>query len=264
MAKIVEGLFGEWLVFDYKPKKEKTLINQYFLKNPDNLNDFKMSELEQIIKTQSVHLLQTYSQGKPPYVFMQSIFTGKKFKIYDKKLSKSPNQDKGSFLGRIACVNGVNYLVGADPLVFPIRHTERSIKMFAKAKMSTPTLRETLVQFSKPGKLGNKKKINVKKLDIKAEQKKLEKKYQKAAKKFKSKVSFQEIVDFVYNEDYGDNIADYITDLIKLGVPDEMCLKHIEMLYQIWNYFPHKKTGGKSPTQMSQESREMAGDDLDL
>jgi hypothetical protein len=247
--EIIQGLFGEWLLFDYEPKNGKTLISQYYSKNQDNLSKIEISELEQIIKTQSLHLLQTYSKSKPPYSFLQSIFTGKKFKVYDKSLSLSIDDNEGCFLGRIAKINKVNYLVGASSLFLPIRHTERSIQMFVKEKMPTPTLKDALLNFTKPKEMKPKKVMN-----IGLKQKRLEKKYQKEAKKFKSKVSFQEIVDFVYNEDYGDNIADYITDLMKLGVPDEMCLKHIEMLYEIWNYFPHKKTGGKSPVELSREN----------
>lgn len=71
--------------------------------------------------------------------------------------------------------------------------------------------------------------------------------------KFGSSVAFKTITDFVYEENYQPHFADYLTDLIKLGIPELMCIEHIDYFQEIWNYFPHKSLGGKCPHELYQE-----------
>ena len=246
--EMMQGLSNEWLLFDYKPMSGKTLIKQYYFHNPDNLSDIELNELKQIIQTQSLHLLQTYSKSEPPYIFLQSIFTGKKFKVYDRKLSLSIDQLEGSFLGRLAKVGKTNYSVGSNPLAFPIRYTQRAIKIFTKEKTAAPTLKDIVRQLSEPRKRFNKA------VNIGSEQKKLEKRYTKLAREFQSQVSFKEIIDLVYKENYQHHFADYITGLIKLGIPEEMCLEYISLFHEIWNYFPHKILKNKCPHELYEET----------
>jgi hypothetical protein len=248
--ELLSGLSNEWLLFDYKPPKGKTLIEQYYFNDPDNLSPTELKQLQQIIETQSINLFQPYSKSKPPYVFLQSIFSNRRIKVYDRKLSLTIDQLQGSFLGRLAKVDKINYLVGSNPIVFPIHYTQRAIKLFAKEKTPAPTLPEILQQLSEPPVPLAK----VDKVNISLEQNKLEKKYLKLAKKFKSRVTFKQITDFIYEENYKHNFADYLTDLMKLGIPDEMCIKHINFFNEVWNYFPHKILGDKCPHQLYEET----------
>jgi len=248
--EILQGLSGEWILFDYKPKNGKTLVEQYYFSNPDDLNKTELRELKQIIESQSLHLLQTYAGSQPPYVFLQSVFTDKKFKVFDRAMSQSIGNLPGSFFGRIAKIGKIYYLVGSNPIIFPIRHTQRAIKIFAKEKTPPPTLREIIQQLLEP------KKIFKKTISIKSEREKLKKRYEQISKKSKSKVTFKAIVDFVYEENYQHHFADYITDLMKLGIPEELCIEHLDLFQEIWNYFPHKILGNKCPHELYEKELE--------
>lgn len=160
--EILQGLSGEWLLFDYKPERGRPLIEQYYFSDPDYLSKTELSELQQIIETQSLHLFQTYAVSQPPYVFLQSVFTGKKFKVYDNALSQSIDNLQGSFFGRIAKVGKIYYLVGSNPI----------------------------------------------------------------------------------------NFADFITDLMKTGIPEIMCIENIDLFQAMWNYFPHQQLGDKCPHEL--------------
>ncbi len=242
--EILQGLSGEWLLFDYKLKNGKTLIEQYYFSDPDNLNKTELSELKQIIESQSLHLLQTYAGSQSPYVFLQSVFTGKKFKIYDRAMSQSIDSLQVSFFGRIAKVGKIYYLVGSNPIIFPIRYTQRSIKIFAKEKTPDPSLKDIIRSLVKPKR--QKQKI----VNIKQERKKLEKRFHQLVTKFQAKITFVEVVEFIYKEKYDQNFADFITDLMKLGIPELMCIENIALFQAMWNYFPHLQLGDKCPHEL--------------
>ena len=242
--EMLQGLSGEWLLFDYKSENGKTLVEQYFFKNPTDLNKVELDELKQIIETQSLHLLQTYSASRPPYVFLQSVYTNKKFKVYDRSLSMSIDDLDGSFFGRVAKVGKTYYLVGSDPITVPIRYTQRSIAIFEKEKTPEPSLKD-IVQSFRIKKEQKKKAVN-----ITSERKKLESRYKTLASKFKIKVTFGEIVKFIYKEQYQQNFADYLTDLMKMGIPEKTCLDNVDFFQNMWNYFPHKQLGGKCPHEL--------------
>lgn len=243
----LSGLANEWLLFDYKPAGKQSLIEQYYFSNPDNLEKPELKELRQIIENQSFHLFQTYAKSQPPFIFLQSVFTGKKFKVYDFTLSLSIDELNGSFLGRLAKVGKTSYLVGSSPLTFPIRHTQRAIDIFVQEKTPVPSLKKAIQQLSRTQRPVRSK------VDLRSERRKLKKTYTQLAKKFGSSVTFKIITDFVYEENYQHHFADYITDLIKLGIPELMCIEHIDYFQEIWNYFPHKSLSGKCPHELYQE-----------
>jgi len=241
---ILQGLSGEWLLFDYKPKNGKTLIEQYYFGDPDRLGETELNELKQIIETQSLHLFQTYTTSQPPYVFLQSVFTGKKFKVYDRAMSQSFHNLPGSFFGSISKVDKTYYLVGSNPINFPIRHTQRAIKIFAKEKTPAPSLKDIIKSLVKP------KQQQQKMVNLKQERKRLEKRFGKLSIKYHAQITFAEIVEFIYKEKYDHNFADFITDLMKIGVPEVMYIGNIDLFQAMWNYFPHKQLGDKCPHEL--------------
>ncbi|MEX0896353.1 MAG: hypothetical protein WDZ94_05495 [Patescibacteria group bacterium] len=243
----LRSLANEWLLFDFRHTPGTSLIEQYYFSDPDNLSQVELDELRQIIESQSLYLFQTYKSSKSPYVYVESIFTGKKYTVYDRALADSVDTVDGSFVARLAKVGRTYYFVGSDPLVFAIRYTSRAIKIFVQEKTPAPTLKDMLLQFSQ-----SKEKLH-KNVDVAAEQKKVQKKYQKLAQKFQSKVSFQQITDFVYEENYQDHFADYFTDLLELGIPEELVVDHSGLFLEIWNFYPHKELGDQCPHDVYQE-----------
>jgi len=245
----IKEMFKEWLLFDYKEKDRQTLIHQYYFLNPDKLSPSELNEYKQIIETQSIHLLQVHSVSKSPYIFLQSIFTGKTFKVCDRALSSSAMDQNGSFFGRLAKVGEQYYLVGSNPLFFPIRYTDRAIKIYAKRKMPALSLKDVLKWVSAPQK---QKQKNV---DIKQEQTRLQKDYERITSQYQTKVPFKKVLELVYEEKYTHNFADYLTDLMRIGVPEEACIEDLEFFQDVWNYFPHKCLGGQCPDELYRKER---------
>ena len=139
-SEIAIGLSNEWLLFDYIPPSGKTLIIQYYFANPDNLSKALLNELKQVVETHHIHIFQTFAPSKPPYVFLQSVFTDTKFKVYDCSMSLVANGMSGSFVGRLTQIDKVKYLVGSNPMVFPNRYTSNEIHILAEKKAVVPSL----------------------------------------------------------------------------------------------------------------------------
>lgn len=53
----IEGLFNEWLIFEFKTKSQPIAVDYYF-RNPDNLSEELMNELKQILETQFFGILE--------------------------------------------------------------------------------------------------------------------------------------------------------------------------------------------------------------
>lgn len=236
-----KGLIGEWILFEYKEDDKPSLLVQYLMRNPDNLSETELGRIEQIVKSQTLMLFQTYKPAKPPYLFLRSVYSGKTYKVYDKLLSASAGLDEISLWGRLSKVDGVNYLIGSNPISLPIRYTDRMIKIFADQKVPLFTLRDVIKSFVRP----EVKKPKV--VDINKERKRLEVRYAIITAKYRCKVTHGDIVKFIYNERYNHNFGDYFEDLMKLGVPEEMCFENIKFFQEVWNYLPHKILGDKSP-----------------
>lgn len=247
--ELLQGMIGEWLLFEYKPKSGRSLIEQYYFADPDKLNTSKLSELQQIIETNSLHLLQSYAPAQPPYVFLQSVFSGKKLKVYDKTLSQTIDSLDGSFFGRISKVGQSYYLVGSNPVGFPMRYTQRAINNFAKDKSPSPSLKDVITIISKP-----KQDEAIKKINLDQERKKLKKHFNLLAKKFHATASFEAVVAFINEEKYEHNFADFFRDLLTLGIPEKMYLDKINLFQDMWNYFPHQQLGNRCPHEVYQEA----------
>jgi hypothetical protein len=241
-------LFNEWLIFEYKLLSGSTPIAEYFLRNPNQLPNNQIKELEQIVKTQKYEMLEIDEVKRGEWIMAYGLLSGKNYKIYDIKGSLTI-QEKGVFYGRIAKVNGKWILVGSDTVVFPISYTKRAKKTFLNQsgrieKISCKDLLSILISTDK------KEIPKYTKKQIKAKQKKLKKKYESIAKKNNLKVSFNQVTDFIYEENYKSNHAGWLKDLIKLGVFENVVFNHTKLFSNIWNFFPHKKLNGKTPAEL--------------
>lgn len=248
----IQGFFHEWLVFDFKLKSGINIISDYYLKNPDNLSQDILNELKQIIKTQFFDILEIVDVRPGAWLKLYGLSSGKIYKVYD-KVGSSNNISKGSLWTRLGKVNNRWYLVGSNPLCLPIISTPRMRKIYLKQnKGKYPSIKKVL-SFLLPKENKGIKRIDPSQLtpkDIKNKRKKLEKKFNKLVKANSLKVSFKQITDFVYEENYKNNHADFPKDLAKLGIPQGIIVKKIQFFGEVWNFFPHKKLKGKSPVEM--------------
>jgi len=211
-----------------------------------------LNELKQIVETQFFDLLEIVDVKPGEWLRLYGFSSGKTYKVYD-KIGSSNNISKGCFWTRLGKVNNRWYLVGSNPLHLPITYTPRMKKIYLKQnKGKYPSVKQAL-SFLLPGKGKEIKKTNPAQLtlkDIKNKRKKLEKKFNKLVKKNSLKASFKQVTDFVYEENYKTNHADFYKDLAKLGISEEIIVKKIQLFGDIWNFFPHRTLKGKSPAEM--------------
>lgn len=248
----ISSLFNEWLIFDYKLSSGSTIISDYYFKNPDRLPDNLMDELKQIIETSIYDLFEVEKSDPGVSLFVWGLFTGKRYKVLEKSLSLSLGDRRGCFYNRIAKVNGNYYFIGSNPAFLPVTHTDRSRKVFKSENKETISPKLALTFFlpskSKP------QKIIVTKKEIKNKRKKLQKQFEKLKEKYRISTTFDQLKDFLFNENYQDHFADFYTDISAIGITKEMVVENTQFFQDFWNYFPHKMLDSKCPADKYRES----------
>lgn len=245
------ALFNEWFIFDFKLDSGTTPVIEYFLKNPDNLSQEAMAEFSQIVKTQHFEMLELVDLKRGEWMKAYGMFGGKTYKIYEVSGSLTC-PDYGTFWGRLAKIDNRWQLVGSNPLFLPTISTPRLKKVFLKDKKK-PSPQDVLRFFLSDKKEPEHEWVNLTTKQIKNKRKKLEKQFNKLAQINNLKTAFKEIVDFVYEENYKTNFADFFNDLTKLKIPQELVIKRAELFNDVWNFFPHKTLKGKCPAEVYQE-----------
>ena len=86
--------------------------------------------------------------------------------------------------------------------------------------------------------------------ELEKSRQKIQKRYSLLASRHGFTPTFDDVVHFVFTENYHHNEADFYTDLIKMGMPERVIFKHYQLFGDIWNYFPHKRLKGKSPVEL--------------
>lgn len=247
---LIIGLFNEWLIFDFKLPSGNTPIVEYYFKNPDNFPKELMDELKQIIETQHFDMLEILSMNPGEWMQVYGFVAGKTYKVYEKAGSqKAP--EKGTFWGRVAKVHDRYILVGSNPVYLPFTSSNRVKQLYWNNKQEGFSPKDVLPLIMQTGTksiIPERKPMTDKQLAQKREE--IKERYKQLMKKFVFTVPFYKVVNFVYNENYKTNFADYTKDLAKLGIPETALISSIDIFNDIWNYFPHKILKGKSPCEL--------------
>lgn len=247
----IASLFNEWLIFDYKLPSGSTVISQYYLKNPDSLPDWLMDELKQIIATSVYDLFEVETSNPGIELTVWGLFTGQKYRVLEKSLSLSLGNKRGCFYNRIAKVAGNYYFVGSNPIFYPLVHTDRVRKIFQTNIKEKITPKHALFLLLEP-KMKPPKPINSTK-GIEAKRSRLKKQFDKLKQKYRITGTFTDLEKFLFKENYRHNFADFYKDITAIGITDEMVVENIKFFQDFWNYFPHKKIGGKCPAEKYRE-----------
>lgn len=248
----ITGLFNEWLIFDFKTDGGITFITEYYLRNPYQEQEIVLQELKDIIETNQYGMFQIEKVKHGEWIDLYSLNIGQKYKVYDLQGSLSV-PDKSTLYCRIADVYKKWLIVGSNPLIFPIYQTERAKKIFLDSKFPPLTPKDVFLGYFKnpPSKVTQPFR-SIK--DLKAIQKSLEHTFSQLKKKYTVSSSFQDLVNFVYMEKYKKNFADFNIDICKkCNLPEEMLFENVQFFQDLWNYFPHKILGNKSPAEKSKE-----------
>lgn len=250
----ISSLFNEWLIFDYKLPSGLTITADYYLKNPDNFSKNLMDELKQIIETQVYEFLEVIEAKPGKWLEVHGLFSGKRYRVREKSLSWQIGKRLGCFFNRIAKVDGDYYFIGSNPKVLPITYTDRSKRFFRQSDKTLLSPKNALMNLL-PSKDKNKDLEYVQTTGgVEKKRRELEKEFDKLRRKYRLNISFDALTRFVFNENYRSHFADFYKDILKTGVPEEMAFESVKFFQDLWNFFPHKKLGGKSPAERYKEA----------
>ncbi len=247
LRKEWEELFLEWLTFDYKQKGGTTFLVEYILRNPDNFDAEKISQFEQISRSQIYSMFEIQEINKGKWFILEDLHTGKIYKVLE-HTGTTILKDRGSIPGRIAKVDGNWYLVGANSVYFPLTHTQRSKKYMRKFKITNYSPKDTAELLMAhdnrppaPPEAVTKKQIEDKRVELK-------KTFEEIAEKYHFSLSFDALLNEIYRENRV-NVLDFWKSLAKKGLSEKFLSEKPEVMQDIWNYFPHKCLNGLSPIE---------------
>ena len=247
--EILEGLFGEWLIYEYKQINGSTFIVEFILKNPGRLPQSQLHQFEQIVKTQFYSEFEIGKVKRGEYLEIEDIASGKVYRAYDKSGSSNP-PTRGNLRARLAKVDEKWYLVGSNPINLPMTYTDRMKRIIRKEMQGNPfTLKSTveLILHQVKHQQTTPKIPTTKELSAKRTQ--LEKKYTMASQKFGASLTFSNLLNEIYHEDRA-NVLNFWKRLTKRGLPEKMLVEELQILQDIWNYFPHHCLGDISPVEL--------------
>lgn len=250
-AERLKALFNEYLTFEYRNNQATTFAAEYCLKNPDHRPAKEIDELKQIVETQHHEPFEIVTKDPGKTITVLGLFSGKQYKVTDIQASLN-SPDYGTIFNRIARVNHHWYFIGSDPLVFPFTQTTRARKMLQESKKpEKPTCLEYKdIIISQAENTAVQKTYTLK--EVKDKRKELINKFNQLAVKYRTAVTVEAVIDFIYHENYSTNFADFFTDLHdKLKLPEAMFIEHTELFNKMWNYFPHQTLNGKSPAELA-------------
>ncbi|MBU0978727.1 hypothetical protein KKF92_02765 [Patescibacteria group bacterium] len=249
----INAFFNEWLIFEFKSSQNQLIITKYFFENPDNLPESELKEIQQIIESQRYDFFEIIKVKRGEWIDTYGLTAGKKYKIYDFKgsISIAP---KGVIPGRVAKVGQKWILVGCDTFLLPISYTNRAKKMlFQDNQQSNMSCKHALELYLALQNNQSQATIYTKK-QIKNKRKEIKRKYQKLTQKYKCSVPFAVLEKFIYQENYQNNFADSLTDMMALGLPLNMVKQETALLSDLWNSFPHKILDDKCPIELYQNA----------
>ena len=251
MTEDIKAYFTEWLLFEYKQSNKVTFLTEYVLKNPDKLPENEIDQFRQIAETQWYSDFQIINMVPGSHIVVEDIFTGKVIDVYD-KLGSENLDSYGSIKARAACVNGVYYFVGANPSFVPMTYTARMKKMLRSCEKVRLSVKDTAMillkhEMNPPVKI---KPLTTAKR--KEKQKDIHIKYKELAANHPRMMAWEDVLKHIYNE-HGKNVPDFFKNLIKEGIPENIFMDNIDLFQDIWNFFPHKELGDKSPDELFAE-----------
>lgn len=242
------ALFSEWLIYDFHEQDKSTFLAEYFLKNPDNLGQSELAQIEQVIQTNWYGGFQI-GKRKKNYLFeVEHLFSGRKIIIYDKQ-GYSNLPDEGTIISRVALVDGRWYLVGANPLYLPQTYTlrmKRIMRKNANIIYSTPRDAWELLKIHRE-QTPQPPKVTEKQIAKKREE--LRSIYQTAMKTIPKNMPFSKLIKMIYEEN-GIPPLDVWSKIMKAGLSNKLFHDNIQLFSDIWNYFPHKIINDKCPVAL--------------
>ncbi len=243
-----KSFFMEWLVFDFRLQSDKSLLEDYYFRNPRNLSIHKMQiykDLQEnvygMIEAQKIYL----DEGME--VLM--LHTGKKYFVRER--AATFQLKKGNiFFGRIGKVGDHYELVGSDSFHFNIHFDSRTKKYFIGNVKMTP---KDAMKFLE----GNEEENNnwseqIENIDIEEIKKELDDFLDEID--IGKMVSADLIQKWLREIDFKRKnlfIIDVLVGLVDNFPSQNKINKLLELVEKLANHSPRKALKGKSPNEMA-------------
>lgn len=203
---MVLPLFNDWIVFDFKLQSGATPLGEYVLINPDGLDQKIISRFRQIAESQRYSQFEATDIRFNQWIVLEDLFTGAKYQVWDKSMSRSRGLLGAIIHARAGKVDGKWYLVGANPIGFGIKYSDRAKKLFRKNMAGyRPSPKDTarlILDHSKDGKKAESPgpARSPTPGELKAKRADLEKQFTDKAKIHQLKTGFDSLLKSVYEE----------------------------------------------------------------
>lgn len=257
-----DSLFMEWITFDYVLQNGKKLIDNFISENPLKLSVQELKVYEDL-KMNKYGMFEILKVKIDEYIDLESLQSGKIYRVKE-KMGTHDAQVKTILFCRVGKVDDHRELIGSDPVSYPLNYTERA-KALLRQDKSQMTPKDTLKLLNRqnskqPSKFEAGSNLSNEELEEKKE--KIIARLTKYLEKNKIKSTVQDILKTVFQAKGkpGDDTWKIIYMLVgSLNNPSQ---KVIDLVSDIWNYFPHKALGGLSPAQKVQEIYGENGEDI--
>ncbi|MEI6498533.1 MAG: hypothetical protein WCO23_01075 [bacterium] len=247
-----QGLFMEWVTFDYRLKNGKKLIDDFITENPLNLSEGGLKVYEDM-QMNKYGWYEIIAVKLDEYLDLESLQSGKVYRTLEKAGTHGA-EPKNTMICRVGKVGDHWELLGSDPIVLPVYHTKRMKALFRKdmSQWTPKDSRELLNNdTNSPNKL--EQSIAMTEAEIEQKKRKIKKKIANQLVKIGSITTVEEVLESVYSEK-GKAVNALQKLMLMLSDPlVEPTQKLIDLASDVWNYFPHKSLAGKSPTEKAQE-----------
>lgn len=136
-----EGYFNEWLLYDFKFKDGKGMLEKYYYENPESIPEYRRSIYKDLME--NYFGLYEILEIRPfTGLKLRRLEDSKEFDVYEMSLTTQVNIGD-LFFTRVARVEDRYELVGCDTELFglsalPEKQKLEQVKEFAKLKNLTP------------------------------------------------------------------------------------------------------------------------------
>ena len=245
-----EGLFMEWITFDYRFRDGRSLLENFISENPLNMAKKELQVYEDL-QMNKYGFFEIQDIKIDEYLELESLQSGKIYKVLEKRGTRNAKL-KTTFLCRVGKVGDHWELVGSDPVGFPVYFTARVKKIMreGKEKYSPKDARRFLIEKSdKPSEF--EKSLQMKGDELIKKQNEIKILLEQQLKKSKSVASVDDILKIIYKEKNKDDLSK-ILSLFDNG-KTALTQKLMDLISSAWNHFPHRSLGGKSPAEKAKD-----------
>jgi hypothetical protein len=250
-----EALFNEWFIFDFKLGNGKTPLEDFYEKNPYNLNMVRLQTYKDLQDNHfGFYKVKDIRLGEG--LTLENLQTGKVYQVREFAATFGLKKEQ-VFSARVGRVGDHYELVGSNPSFGPVKFDKTLEDLFRKEKkeLTPKTLRDSFLK--KEGKAPQKP------MEDFPSQEEAEANFRRVLTKYNLDqfVTVATVKEWIYNHSHDEPFNFELNMLCSLLYPDMRdygnALTEILNSFNVfYNLCPQKELGGKSPFEKSEEQEE--------